>query len=77
MRQANKIIYTQIPVSSTNKVSYGCIRDLGFNPCLHQKLIGVLMIRNCYSYDQNEVYEKAKTKKHKNSKLSLIVSFDT
>ena len=28
-------------VSSTGKVSDGCIRDLGFNHCLHQKLIGV------------------------------------
>ena len=32
-----------VPVSSTGKVSYGCIRDLGFNPCLYQKLIGVLV----------------------------------
>ena len=31
-----------VPVSSTDKVSDGCIRDLGFNPRLHQKLIGVL-----------------------------------
>ena len=30
------------PVSSTSKVSNGCIRDLGFNLRLHQKLIGVL-----------------------------------
>jgi len=33
--------------NSTNKVSDGCIRDLGFNPGfnprLHQKLIGVLV----------------------------------
>ena len=32
-----------VPVSSTGKVSDGCIRDLGFNPCLYQKLIGVLV----------------------------------
>ena len=32
-----------VPVSSTGKVSDGCIRDLGFNPRLHQKLIGVLV----------------------------------
>ena len=32
-----------IPVSSTDKVSDGCIRDLRFNPRLHQKLIGVLV----------------------------------
>ena len=30
-------------VSSTGKVFDGCIRDLGFNPSLHQKLIGVLV----------------------------------
>ena len=29
-------------VSSTSKVSDGCIRDFGFNPRLHKKLIGVL-----------------------------------
>ena len=32
-----------VPVSSTGKVSDGCIRDLGFNLCLYQKLIGVLV----------------------------------
>ena len=32
-----------ISVSSTGKVSDGCIRDLGFNPWLYQKLIGVLV----------------------------------
>ena len=32
-----------VPVSSTGKVFYDCIRDLGFNPCLHKKLIGVLV----------------------------------
>ena len=32
-----------VPVSLTGKVSDGCIRDLGFNPRLHQKLIGVLV----------------------------------
>ena len=32
-----------VSVSSTDKVSDGCIRDLGFNHCLHQKLIGVLV----------------------------------
>ena len=32
-----------VPVSSTGKVSDDCIRDLGFNPRLHQKLIGVLV----------------------------------
>ena len=26
-----------VPISSTSKVSDGCIRDLGFNPRLHQK----------------------------------------
>ena len=34
--------YTWVPVSSTDKVSNGCIRDLEFNLPLHQKLIGVL-----------------------------------
>ena len=32
-----------VPVSSTSKFFYGCIRNLGFNPRLHQKLIGVLI----------------------------------
>ena len=32
-----------VPISSTGKVSDGCIKDLGFNPRLHQKLIGVLI----------------------------------
>ena len=35
-----------IPVSSTDKVSDSCIRDLGFNPCLHQKLIGFFISDN-------------------------------
>ena len=34
---------TWVPVSSTGKVSDSCIRDLWFNPRLHQKLIGVLV----------------------------------
>ena len=32
-------------ISSTGKVSDDWIRDLWFNPCLHQKLIGVLVLR--------------------------------
>ena len=32
-----------VPVSSTGKISDGCIRDLGFNPRLYQKLISVLV----------------------------------
>ena len=32
-----------VPVNSTDKISDGCIKDLGFNPPLHQKLIGVLI----------------------------------
>ena len=32
-----------VPISSIGKVSDGCIRDLGFNPRLHQILIGVLV----------------------------------
>ena len=32
-----------VPVSSTDKVFDGCIRDLGFNSRLYQKLIGVLV----------------------------------
>ena len=32
-----------VPVSSTDKVSDSCIRDLEFNPYLHQKLIGILV----------------------------------
>ena len=37
------IIFLWVPVSSTSKVSDSCIRDLGFNPRLYQKLIGVLV----------------------------------
>ena len=33
----------RVPVSSTGKISYGCIRDLEFNPRPHQKLISVLV----------------------------------
>ena len=33
-----------VPVSLTGKMSYSCIRDLGFNPRLHQKLIEVNQI---------------------------------
>ena len=32
-----------VPINSTDKVSDGCIRDMGFNLRLHQKLIGVLV----------------------------------
>ena len=32
-----------VPINSTDKVSDGCIRDLGFNPHLHKKLIGILV----------------------------------
>ena len=32
-----------VPVNSTGKVSDSCIRDLGFNPHFHQKLIGMLV----------------------------------
>ena len=32
-----------VPISSTGKVSDDYIRDLGFNPHLYQKLIGVLV----------------------------------
>ena len=35
--------YLWVSVSSTGKVSNGCIRDLGVNPRQHQKLIGVLV----------------------------------
>ena len=35
--------YLWVPVNSTNKIFDGCIRDLRFNPCLHQKLIDVLI----------------------------------
>ena len=47
----NKILFFNcwnkmwIPISSTGKVSDGCIRDLRFNPRLHQKPIGVLVDR--------------------------------
>ena len=32
-----------VPVSSTGKVFDGCIKDLGFNSRLHQKLISILV----------------------------------
>ena len=32
-----------VTVSSTGNVFDNCIRDLRFNSCLHQKLIGVLI----------------------------------
>ena len=30
-------------INLTGKISDGCIKDLGFNFCLHQRLIGVLV----------------------------------
>ena len=39
----NKVLNVWVPVSYTGKVYDGCIKDLGFNPRLHQKLIGVLV----------------------------------
>ena len=42
--QHNQILQDQwVSVSSTGKASDCCIRDLGFNPRLHQKLIDVLV----------------------------------
>ena len=38
-----KFINSWVPVSSADKVSDSCIRDLGFNPRLQQKLIGILV----------------------------------
>ena len=38
-----KPLITWISVSSTGKISDSCIRNLGFNPHLYQKLIGVLV----------------------------------
>ena len=35
--QIENIDMRWVPVSSIDKVSYGCIRDLGINPCLHKK----------------------------------------
>ena len=32
-----------VSVSLIGKVSDGCIKNLGFNPRLHQKLIGILI----------------------------------
>ena len=37
----NKMCLIVGPVNSTGKISDGCIRDLGFNPWQHQKLIDV------------------------------------
>ena len=41
--QLGKKKYEWVPVSLTGKVFNGWIRDLGFNPCLHQKPIDVLV----------------------------------
>ena len=43
MFKTNMTINKWVLVNLTGKVSDGCIRDLRFNPCLHQKLIGVLV----------------------------------
>ena len=36
-------IFVWVPINLTGKVSDDCIRDLGFNLCLYQKLIGVFI----------------------------------
>ena len=38
-----KCVNMWVPISSAGKVFDGYIRDLGFNPRLHQKLISVLV----------------------------------
>ena len=38
-----KRIFMWVPISSTDKVANGCMRNLRFNPRLHQKLIGILI----------------------------------
>ena len=43
MFKTNMTINKWVLVNLTGKVSDGCIRDLRFNPRLHQKLIGVLI----------------------------------
>ena len=43
MFKTNMTINKWVLVNLTDKVSDGCIRDLRFNPRLHQKLIGVLI----------------------------------
>ena len=43
MFKTNMTINKWVLVNLTSKVSDGCIRDLRFNPRLHQKLIGVLV----------------------------------
>ena len=42
--QFEMVYWLWVLVSSTGKVSNGCIRDLGFNSHLHQKLIGVFLL---------------------------------
>ena len=37
------IFFLWVSVSLTGKDSNSCIRDLGFNPRLHKKLIGILV----------------------------------
>ena len=43
MFKTNMTINKWVLVNLTGKVFDGCIRDLRFNPRLHQKLIGVLI----------------------------------
>ena len=38
-----KMVFVWIPVNSTSKVFYSWIRNLKFNPRLHQKPIGILV----------------------------------
>ena len=58
-----------VPVSSTGKISDGCIRDLGFNPRLHQKWIGVLI--EIFSKKKIRVYKTLVKQNAKNSQIDF------
>ena len=62
--------FVKVPVSSTGKVSDSCIRDFGFNPRLHQKLINVLvdnkeLLSGADAISWNSLSKKKKKKKEK------------
>ena len=64
-----------ILVSSTNKISYVWVRNVGFNLCLHKKLIGILVwwyrvIINS-EYYRLKISKKKKKKKKSSSNLPM------
>ena len=66
-----KFINSWVPVSSADKVSDSCIRDLGFNPCLHQKLIGFFISDNKELLSEADVIGRNSNSLSKKKKKSL------